>query len=131
MESLGPSRPHFDAIVYVMEGGLLNVQTATARYQVTAATVRRWIRDGNLPAIKTGRAYQFMDRDMRRALEMPRRRGRPSGIQRTQRAKWFHRIAFPGNAVMGLGDAGETWKADAELPGYEDSWQRPRDSHMA
>ena len=40
------------------------------------------------------------------------RRGRPSEIQRTHRAKWFHRISFPGNAVLGLGEASETWRSD-------------------
>lgn len=99
---------------------MLDVQHAVDRYQVKAATIRRWIRDGDLPATKVGRAYLIADRDMRRALEMPRRRGRPSGIQRTRRAKWFHRIVFPDDALMSLGHPGETWRPDVELPGYND-----------
>jgi hypothetical protein len=67
---------------------------------------------GELPATKVGRRYLITDRNIRRALEMPRRRGRPSEIQRTRGANWFHRIAFPGDAVMGLGDASETWRSD-------------------
>jgi excisionase family DNA binding protein len=92
----------------------LDVQQAADRYRARAATIRRWIRDGELPATKIGRRYVISDRDMRRALEMPRRRGRPSGIQRTRRAQWFHKIAFPDGALLGLGDASETWRKDLE-----------------
>jgi len=99
---------------------MLNVQQAAAQYQVRAASIRRWIRDGDLSATKVGRSYLIAERDMRRALAMPRRRGRPSELQRTRRANWFHRISFPRDAVAGLGFAGETWRTDVELPGYAD-----------
>lgn len=107
-----------------------DVATAASRYHVRPATLRRWIREGDLPATKAGRTYLLDDRDVRRALEMPRRRGRPSGIQRTPRAKWFHRIAFPSNALLGLGDAGETWRQDDKLPGWEELLEAaPRFKH--
>src|SRR6266511_834428 len=74
----------------------MDVQQAADRYRVRAPAIRRWIRDG----------------------ELPRRRGRPRGIQRTRRFEWFNRIAFPGNALMGLGDASETWRDD-----LADEWE--------
>ncbi len=96
----------------------MDVQQAADRYRVRAPAIRRWIRDGELPATKIGRRYEISDRDIRRVLEMPRRRGRPRGIQRTRRFEWFNRIAFPGNALMGLGDASETWRDD-----LADEWE--------
>jgi excisionase family DNA binding protein len=90
----------------------MDTRAAAARWGVSQASIRRWIREAELPATKNGRGYEVRERDVRRALKMPRRRGRPSGIQRTRRAQWFHRISFPQGALMGLGMASETWRPD-------------------
>lgn len=105
-----------------MTEDVTTIDIASARHKVHPATLRRWIRDGDLPASRAGHRYQVADRDVRRAIEMPRRRGRPRGIQLSNRSRWFSRIVAPRNGLMGLGDASETWRPDL-AKNWEHYWR--------
>lgn len=51
---------------------LLTVPAVAARLQVNPATVRRWIGDGRLPALRVGRDYRVEPADLDELLRLSR-----------------------------------------------------------
>lgn len=54
------------------EDRLMTVREAAEELRLTTATVRQWIRDGKLPAIRAGaRKYVIRRSDLRRVMAFP------------------------------------------------------------
>jgi excisionase family DNA binding protein len=56
----------------LMESSYFTLQQVAERLQVSEMTVRRWVRRGELPAIKLGQQWRIRDDDLRDFLEARR-----------------------------------------------------------
>ncbi len=54
------------------EQAFLTPQEVSALLRVSAQTVRRWIKEGTLPAYKVGRAWRIKELDLNRWLDRHR-----------------------------------------------------------
>jgi excisionase family DNA binding protein len=92
---------------------LLTVQQVAEQFQVTAQTIRNWIDQGVLPAVRVGRAFRVCREDVDALLE---RASAESGSLATRRDVWVPTTtSLP--RVRGQRTPGSAWEgADAELP---------------
>jgi excisionase family DNA binding protein len=90
---------------------LLTVPQVAGQFQVTAQTIRNWIDQGVLPAVRVGRAFRVRREDVDALLERAE-----SGSLATRRDVWIPTTtSLP--RVRGPRTSGSVWEgADAELP---------------
>ena len=93
---------------------LLTVPQVAEQFQVTAATIRNWIDQGVLPAVRVGRAFRVRREDVDALLE---RASAESRSLATRRDVWTPTTtSLPRSHDQGT--PGSAWEgAKAELPG--------------
>jgi len=92
---------------------LLTAQEVAALLRVDEATVRRWLRDGELFGLKMGRAWRVSESELQAFLQ-----GRSR--EEKQPPTWF--VARPEalKALTGIGSSAEPGDARTDLEAYWD-----------
>jgi excisionase family DNA binding protein len=92
---------------------LLTVPQVAEEFQVTAQTIRNWIDQGVLPAVRVGRAFRVRREDVDALLE---RASAESGLLATRRDVWTPTsTSLPRRSAQRT--PGSVWEAtDTELP---------------
>lgn len=95
------------------ERQLLAVPQVAEQFQVTAQTIRNWIDQGVLPAVRVGRAFRVRREDVDALLE---RASAESSSLATRRDVWTPTTtSLPRRSAERI--PGSVWEgADAELP---------------
>jgi len=93
---------------------LLTVEEVAALLRVDEATVRRWLRDGEIFGLKMGRAWRISESELQAFLQ-----GRSRDEEQPRR--WF--VARPEAlaALSGIGSSAEPGDARTDLEAY---WER-------
>jgi excisionase family DNA binding protein len=86
------------------ESTLLTVQQVAAEFQVTAQTVRNWIDQGVLPAIRVGRAFRIARSDVDALLDRARAESDSLATQRDMWAPEAFRLRRSGPSARSVWD---------------------------
>jgi excisionase family DNA binding protein len=93
---------------------LLTVEEVAALLRVDEATVRRWLRDGELAGLKVGRAWRIHESALQAFLEACSR-------EKAQPQAWFVATSEALEASSGIGSSEKPGDARTDL---EDYWKR-------
>ncbi len=93
-------------------GQVMTVEQVAAYLQLNRLTVYRYIREGQIPATKIGKAYRVLRADLDRFLES-RRTVSPTSPRRPAHRPSLERLPVPSGDRLGRGPARQARRQDA------------------